>query len=358
MQKEAIYFLINSLEWGGAERVVTNFATTAIKEGKEVYIITLKATNFYDLPSWVHFLPLSHIKNNVLMFLLVPWYVFRFKKVVKKYHLSDGMSLLEIANFVHILAKRKAKISFRTHITVFTWLSGRFQKCLIRLLYPKAWTIIVNSLENKYDLADYLHVPEDRIEVLYNPLDTEKIEQMKWEPISDDLKNILSWKKVFITTGRLVGKKWFGNKNHNKIILALKKVYDALDKNRVYLIIWDWPERQSLEKLVSKLWLQDNVLFLWMQKNVFKYLAVADVFLYASAVEWFPNVLLEARELGLPIITSDFKSWAKEVILWAYTKDIWKNIKYPYQGKYWILLSLHDYESQFLEAYTMVWKIS
>jgi N-acetylgalactosamine-N,N'-diacetylbacillosaminyl-diphospho-undecaprenol 4-alpha-N-acetylgalactosaminyltransferase len=58
-----------------------------------------------------------------------------------------------------------------------------------------------------------------------------------------------------------------------------------------------------------------------MQKNVFKYLNIADVFLYASEVEGFPNVLIEARELGLPIITSDFKSGAKEVIIGEYTKD-------------------------------------
>jgi glycosyltransferase involved in cell wall biosynthesis len=75
------------------------------------------------------------------------------------------------------------------------------------------------------------------------------------------------------------------------------------------------------------------------------------VFLYASEVEGFPNVLIEAKEVWLPIITSDFKSWAKEVILWEYTKDIWKNVHYPYQGKYWTLLDLNDYQDQFLETY-------
>jgi glycosyltransferase involved in cell wall biosynthesis len=165
------------------------------------------------------------------------------------------------------------------------------------------------------------------------------------------LKNKIQGKRVLITTGRLVGKKWFGNKNHNKIILALKRVYDGIDKNRIYLIVWDWPERKSLEKLVYSLWLQDNIVFIWMQKNVFKFLNIADIFLYASEVEWFPNVLMEAREIWLPIITSDFKSGAKEVILWRYVKDIWKKMKYPYSGKYWVLLDLNEYESQFLEVY-------
>ena len=226
---------------------------------------------------------------------------------------------------------------------------------MIKILYPRAWTIVVNSLENKYDLAEYLHVPEEKIKVIYNPIDKEKIEKMKSEEISEELKNKIQGKRVLITTGRLVGKKWFGNKNHNKIILALKKVYDTIDKNRIYLIIGDWPERPSLERLVRSLWLQDNIVFLWMQKNVFKYLNRADVFIYASEVEGFPNVLIEAKEIWLPIITSDFKSGAKEVILWEYTKDIWKHMKYPYQGKYWTLLDLKDYEHQFLETYKNIW---
>jgi propanediol dehydratase small subunit len=66
---------------------------------------------------------------------------------------------------------------------------------------------VVNSLENKYDLAEYLHVPEEKIIVIYNPIDKERIEKMKSEEISEELKNKIQGKRVLITTGRLVGKK-------------------------------------------------------------------------------------------------------------------------------------------------------
>ena len=345
--KNSYYFLINSLEWWGAERVTINFANNLTKEWKEIYIITLKSLNFYELPSWVRYIPLSHIKNNLLMFLLIPRYVCKFKKIVKKYNLSDGMSLLEVANFVHILARKHATISFRIHVSFFKWLLWGVYKLLIRLLYPRVWKIVVNSMENKYDLAEYLHVPENKIEVVYNPVDKEKIKKMRLEEISDELQQKIAWKKkVFITTWRLV---W--QKHHEKIINALLMLYKSIDKNRIYLIVWDWPEKNKLEKLVKKIWLHENIIFCWEQKNVFKYLNVADIFVYASEVEWFPNVLIEAREMWLPIITSDFKSGAKEVVLGEYTKNIWKNIEYPYQGKYWFLLDLHHYENQFLEVY-------
>lgn len=345
------YFLINSLEWWGAERVTINFASNLVKEWKKVYIITLKSSNFYDLPKWVHHISLSKIKNNLLMFLLIPWYVLKFKKVVKKYYLSDGMSLLEIANFVHILAKKNAIISFRIHISFFVWIFGFFQKVLIKFLYPRSSKIIVNSLENKYDLAEYLHISDDKIQVIYNPVDKEKIKNMRIEPLSHEFKQKITGKRVFITTWRLV---W--QKHHEKIIFALQMIQKKFKNlDRIYLIVWDWPERRKLEDMVNLFWLQNNILFLWEQINVFKYLNIADVFLYASEVEGFPNVLLEAREIWIPIITSDFKSGAKEVILWEYTKDIDNKIKYPYKGKYWILLNLKDYEHQFLEVYKNTW---
>lgn len=350
MHKKSIYFLINSLEWGGAERVTTNFANIAVQEWKEVYIITLKSTNFYDLPQWVHHLSLSHIKNNILMFLLVPWYAWKFKHVMKKYHLSEGMSLLEVANFVHILARKDAVISLRVHISVFQWFFGGIQKFLIRWLYPKAKKIIVNSEENRYSIAEFLHFPLDRVEILYNPVDKEKIKMLQQEKLDEDVIKKITWKKVFITTWRLV---W--QKHHEKIIWTLKLLYDSGDKNWIYLIVGDWSERKKLEKQTTKLWLQNHILFCGEQKNVFKYLNVADLFIYASEAEWFPNVLLEAKEVWLPIITSDFKSGAKEVILGEYTKDIWKYMKYPYHGKYWILLDLHNYEHQFLEVYRNTW---
>ena len=338
------YFLINSLEWGGAERVTLNLAKKYQKEGIKIYIITLKKDVFYDFPNWIQHIPLSNVKNNFLMSLLIPRYVIKFKKIIKKHNLSEWISLLEIANFVHILSKKNAIISFRAHISFFTWLIGYIYKLLIKRLYPKAWKIIVNSYENKYDLAEYLKIPEEKVEVLYNPIDTKKINQLKNEEVEKNILEKIENKKIFITTWRLV---W--QKHHEKILEALQIYNQKSNKNRIYLIVWDWPERKKLEKLTEKYGLSNKVVFLWQQTNVFKYLNVADVFLYASEVEGFPNVLLEAREIGVPIITSDFKSGAKEVIIWSYDKNTCKNIAYPYQGKYWIIVDYQNYKEQLLK---------
>ena len=351
MVRKKIYFLINSLEGGWAERTIVNISER-LSKSNDVTIITLKDVNFYDLPEKVTYMPLSHIKNNIWMVLLFPWYVHRFKKLLKKHTFDAGMSSLEVANFVNILANKNARIAFETSMWFFTGIIWFFYKTLIKILYPRAQKIKVNSEENKYDLAWYLLIGQERVSVIYNPINLEKIEQLKIEAISEELLQKIQWKKVFITVGRLIKSKF-----HSKIIYSFKKVYDEIDDGWVYFIVGDGSEKESLEQQVKNLWLQNNIIFLWAQKNVFKYLNIADYFVYASKIEWFPNVLGEAMACNLPIITSDFKTGAKECIFWEYNENICKNINYPYYWANGALLNLERYEEDFFEVYKNLDKV-
>ena len=337
------YFLINSMEWWWAERVVSNLIKEYSENWKEVYLFTLKEELFYEIPKTVHYIPLSNIKNNLLLFACIPYFALKFKKILKKYKLKEGISFLEMSNFIHILAKKDAWISFRTHINFFNnGTTNKIQKHLIKRLYPKAEKIIVNSRENKHDLAEFLNISEDKIEVWYNPVDKEKIKKLSEEKLDDEILKKIKNKKVFITTWRLV---WI--KHHEKIIEALNE-YNKKNKDWIYLIIWDWPERSNLENLVKSFWLENQIMFLWQQKNVFKYLKHSDLFLYASEVEGFPNTLLEAREMWIKIISSDFKSWAREVILWEDTDMIWKILQYPIEWKFGVLIDSKKYNNLLL----------
>ena len=335
---EKYYFLIDSMGWWGAERVVSNLIKKFSQQWKEIYLFTLWDDLFYDIPKEVHYIPLSKIRNSYILFFLIPFFSLKLKYLIKKYWLNDGISFLEGSNYVHILSKKNATISLRIHINIYKWITWTIQKFFIRRLYPKAGKIIVNSRENKYYIAKFLNISKDKIDVQYNPIDKVMIKKLSQEKIEKNILMKVKNKKVFITTWRLV---W--QKHHEKIINMLYK-YDKNNKNWIYLIVWDWPERLKLEKMVNYLWLKDKIIFLWQQKNVFKYLKIGDVFLYASEIEWFPNALLEAREMQLKIISSDFKSWAREVILWEDTDTIGKDIIYPFYWKYWILISSERYE--------------
>nr|MDD3719884.1 glycosyltransferase [Candidatus Gracilibacteria bacterium] len=342
-----IFFLINSLEGGGAERVIVNISEK-LSETYDITIITLKNTNFFELSSGVKHIALSNIKNNFLMFLLIPFYIYKFKKLLKKEKFVTGMSSLEISNFVNILSNKNAIIAFETNIGFFQSITGYIYKLLIKVLYPIAKKIKVNSEENKYHLAEYLNIELDKIFTIYNPIDIEKIEKLKNEVIEEDLLNKIKGKQVFITVGRLIKSKY-----HKRIINSFSKIKG---KNWIYLIIGDGLERKKLEELVNKLGLEKKIIFLGSKKNVFKYLNISNFFLYASKIEGFPNVLGEAMACNLPIITSNFVSGATEIIIGSYSNKL-KNIKYPYYGDNGVLIDLDNYENYFLEIYNNLNKI-
>ncbi len=353
MTKPKIYFLVNSLEGGGAERVITN-VSLKLRENYEIDIITLKAGTFYDIPEWVNHISLSNIRHNFLLIVLFPLFLFRWNKLLKTWNYKNGVSFLEIANFIHILSRPDAIISFRTSIGVFKGLFWFFYKSLIRLLYPRAKQIIVNSEENRFELAEYLNLPLDKITTIYNPIDTQKVAKDAQEGIDDSLKNQIAWKQVFITVSRLVADDAIGSKNHALVLHIFKRLLEKWEKNFIYLIVWDGPALQALQNQVKWDWLKDHVVFLGKQKNVFKYLAVSDYVIYASRHEWFPNALIEAMAVGVPIITSNFKTGAHEVITGEYKNGA---SSYPLFWGNGVMLDINHFEEQFFDVYEKINRI-
>jgi glycosyltransferase involved in cell wall biosynthesis len=57
---------------------------------------------------------------------------------------------------------------------------------------------------------------------------------------------------------------------------------------------------------INQLKLNDNIKILSPTKDVFKTLIHYDIFLFSSIFEGFPNVILEAMSVGMPILTSNF----------------------------------------------------
>ena len=116
MSRKKIYFLINSLQSGGAERVVSNLARD-FSQKYDVTVITLKNDKFFELPDSVKYLPLADTRSNIMMGILIPWYILKLYFLLPKF--TSGVSFLEISNFLHILVKKDAIISFRIHIDFF-----------------------------------------------------------------------------------------------------------------------------------------------------------------------------------------------------------------------------------------------
>lgn len=323
------------MENGGAERVLSNILPF-LSEQYTVHLVLLKNSRFYNLPKNIRITPLSKIQNNFLMIPLFPIYIWKLKKLIKQYRPHKIISLLEIANFVNIISNKQAIVSFRTSLVFFNkGLINKIYRFLINFLYPRAQKIIVNSEENRQDLSQQLNISLDKIRTIYNPINISQIKQSKNKFAKLPFQRTTNH-KIFITVGRL---------NQQKNLPALLKTFQNISPNNILLIVGEGPERNNLENFIKKHNLQKQIFLLGRQKNVYKYLNIADYFIFSSKAEGFPNVLIEAMACNLPIITSDFKTGAREIIDPDLTFQ--KKIKYPHYGPNGILLSLENFTNDF-----------
>lgn len=162
---------------------------------------------------------------------------------------------------------------------------------------------IACSNEIKENMVRYLNIPENKISVIYNGVDTVKFFPY---PINRkrDLRskyNIGSDDLVILTVGRLKREKGI-----HFLIFAVSEILKNF-KNIKLLIVGDGHYKTNLMKLVSKLKLEKIVQFLNFIPNerLPEIYNISDIFVFPSvAKEGFPFVIIEAMACKLPVIAS------------------------------------------------------
>ena len=170
---------------------------------------------------------------------------------------------------------------------------------LIKKYYCRFDHIICQSTYMQHDLCKNYNVPENKTTILHNATVT-NLKNGKTLPDNDSTRLY-----KFITVGRLSPEKGI-----ERIIHAV----GLLSVPFKYYIIGEGTNRNILEKLILELHLQDNVFLVGEKPDPYSGMENADLFLMGSYYEGFPNVLLEAGALGIPIIAFDAPGGVNEII--------------------------------------------
>ncbi len=241
---------------------------------------------------------------------------FRSKNIAhfcNKNNINISISHWDIANIFNIFSKflwNKSKIIIIIHNAFdkkLLWLPLYY---LCKFFYKYADEIISVSHELSNDIRKQINITE--IKTIYNPFDFYKINILKDEKIEESLEKILNnWKINICNVARLNP-----NKKQDLLIDCFYEYYKT-NKNIQLFFIWDGDEnyKDSLIKKVKDYWLENIIFFLWHKQNVYKYINKMHYYYYHSGLqEWFGRWLVDSLSLWVPVLTHDYKYWAKEII--------------------------------------------
>lgn len=309
-----IAFIIPTLGNGGAERVMS-YLTHALPNNYKKFIFT------YDISSQDYIYEGEIVKLNVdfkhtissnPLKKVYSYFkrVHELKKAKIKYSIDLAISFLGDANIPNILSRGKEKViisvrNFKTHELHHK--IPRLEKIGILALYNKADKIIAVSKEIKNDLIHKFGLKEEKIDVIYNLYDIEKIQQNSREQVEEEFIGTDD-APIIISAGRLCPQKGFSN-----LLYAFSLVLSKHPKAKL-IIMGRGHLEETLKKQAQELSITPNVLFLNFQENPFKLIKNANVYVLSSHFEGFPNILVEAMICGTPVIATDCQSGPKEIL--------------------------------------------
>ena len=299
-----IGFCIDSLETGGAERLLVDIVNTLYETKEyEIHILTKLKSNSYFF---------NLIKDKIK-------YHFLLEKKSEGFFSKTRDSIIKKINFKKFSEKIDIIIDFldgdfSSYIKniknkkKIVWLHSSYKNLLIRkrdidekLKYYDKILVISDDMEKELleirkDLKNFYKVD--------NFVDYQEIDKK----LNEDLKIDFDFnQKYFLTVCRL--------NEEQKDVKTLIEAFSLYKGDEKLVIAGDGSDRKMLEDLCIEKNLKDKVIFLGMINNPFIFMKNSQGFILSSKVEGFGLVLIEALYCGAKVISSNCPTGPSQILL-------------------------------------------
>ena len=258
----------------------------------KVNLLGIRSMNNYPFPINWFYLPLQivHLRQKIKVFFqqIDPDIVVstpRIEKWIVASLKGKWRKVIEYHNRKHYRIVKVDSLSKK----IAAYITDFFNYCVNAKCFDR---IVVSTNEDK----NTNWKSNDRVIVIPNPSSI--------QPLHGSL---LEAKRV-IAIGRLVKEK-----NFTSLIRAFAYVKDRFPDWKLD-ILGEGYERQSLEKQIALLSLENSVFLRGTQTNLPDWLLGSSIFVMTSRCEGLPLVLLEAINYGLPVVSYAFSCGPKDVI--------------------------------------------
>jgi glycosyltransferase involved in cell wall biosynthesis len=308
-QELRIVFLIPNLRKGGAEKLVIDIVRALSQRGGiEIRLVLLENEIQFEIPDILHLIRimpgktrLSLWKKNILDIDHFQSFLEDFEPHIIHTHLFEAEIFSRSCQYprakwfshVHDFIPQLQNFSIRT-ITNKRLITNLYEKYYLLKQYKKNGGntfLTISKAVNEY--IKTVIPSQFKYTLLPNAVDLKQYHVQDRKHTSDP--NILK----IISVGRLDK-----NKNHLFLIHTIKELM-IRGINSQLEILGEGLERNSLEKEIQELELQDRIKLIGNTDNVTAYLNDADLYVHSSIYEGFGLTILEAMACGLPVISTD-----------------------------------------------------
>lgn len=306
-EKKKVLFFIYQMGAGGAARTLLNILNHLDRQRFEPILVTLNFDGSYEkfLKEDIKFIKLT---TNRLRKSIIP-----LAKVIRREKPDLIFSTIPVYNTVATLARFLSFTKTKGIVREAAYLGGDFKTNLklrlFGLLYQTAHQVVSLSEGVKQNLINRYRINEQKITVIYNPIDLQNIEKQITTGKLPAEHEVIFQKntKIIVTAGRLVAEK-----DQQTLLKAFAKVRQKLDVE--LFILGEGELEQSLKQQAKALGILKYVHFAGFVSNPYIYFHRADLFALSSLNEGFGHVLVEALATKVPIISTACKPGALEVL--------------------------------------------
>lgn len=289
-----IWYLIGSLEVGGAERTLVDLVNNLEPDQFDVTIWTIAEPGPFA----------SDVKDHVR---------------VRSLEATSKADVRTPVRFVRALRRERPDIlqSFLFYDNTLATIAGQFSsdttvitgvravpnepstgRTLVRRVTCRLADHIVSNSEAGVDFIVDHGADRDDVSVVHNGRDLEAYRNGEATPELRESLGIPAGAPVVGTVGRLIERK-----GHYDLLEAWPMVLEEHPEAEL-LIVGDGPEREGLEEQARELGVWDSVQLPGTRDDVPALLDLMDVFAFPSHFEGLPGALLEAMAAGLPVVAT------------------------------------------------------
>ncbi len=221
----------------------------------------------------------------------------RLRKLKKKEQIDIAYSFGPTANLANIASGGRAKmwLGIRSYMDMGNPKQIRlFCRCADMVVCCSE--TICREVQEKYRCGKAV--------TLQNPFDIKEVKMLSGREEAE-----LPWKegRILISMGREDSVKGFWH-----LLKSFALVHEKLSDTRLMII--GKGEFEPYKELAEKLGVNEDIFFTGLKKNPYPYLKKGTLYVLTSYYEGFPNAMVEAMSMGLPVIATDCKTGPREIL--------------------------------------------